>query len=107
MAGPHVIVIPDEAAERWVEVPCDCDGRDDPHSNDFRLLDDFLCVAALDEDGIIYKWRVEYSGSGRVANGYADDMAGAKRCAEITAHAMIKDRAAYYDRHPHDKPILH
>lgn len=107
MAG-MIVTLPEDVIERWVDVPCDCGGRSGPHSNSFRLFDgDLMCVAALDEDEVIYKWRVDLAGTGKVCFGYAHTMSQAQQAAEWSAQAMITDRAAYYERHPEDKPLAH
>lgn len=101
----QIETLPVEVHEKWVPVECHCDGYPEPHTNEYRLIDgDFLCVAALEEDQVIYKWRVDLVPNGKVANGYGHTMDEAKLAAEMTAKAMVTDRAAYYERHPEDRP---
>lgn len=100
--------IPPEAAERWVSIDCDCGGVDRPHANEFRIIEgDFLCMAAPDEDGVVWKWRVLLIPDGRVANGWGHTKEECQLQAEMTARALATDKAAYNEAHPESRPFTH
>lgn len=97
-----LLSIPVGAAEKWTNAPCDCGGYDGKeHSNDYRLFGEFLCMTAPDDDGVIYKWQVMFLEDGsQFARGFGHTLEECQSQAEMTAKALVTDRAAYLANNP-------
>lgn len=102
---PHdrMLSVPEAANERWVEVHCDCTEED--HTNYWRLIEGHIvCIAAEDDDHVVYKWQVIIPEmGGRVANGWGHTLAECEQQAEWTAKALHTDWVAF-DASRHAQP---
>lgn len=97
------IAIPETAKEHWVEIACDCDGREGPHSNEWRVLGEgdspVIGCVTMDEDEIVWKWQIIVpSAGGRVANGWGHTRDECRLQAEMTGKALHTDWLAYLSR---------
>ena len=96
--------IPSGAGERWVNAECNCSGIRGPHRNDYRLFGEFLCMAAPDEDGVVFKWQILFLADGtQFGFGFGHSLKECYLQAEMSAQALLTDRAAFLENNPDKK----
>jgi hypothetical protein len=72
------------------------------------VIGDFVCMSAPDDDEVVFKWQVLLLTDGaQLGMGYGKTMQECYNQAEMTAEALVVDRAAWFARNPDQQPTTH